>query len=182
MFYTPKFCCNCGEKIERIDWKLWTSRRFCDVCAIEKQGYELLPRAIVGFALLFGIFGIGSYLYEKQPASKSLQNVAVSPGLKRELVGGSKGQPAQRDVRNLEVGKNEAQAAEPPAVVSRDPKASKEQPRIRRTASDEAVFFCGAMTKKGKPCSRRVKSSNERCWQHAGQPLAAPVPKMTDAF
>ncbi len=181
MFYTPKFCCNCGEKIERIDWKLWTSRRFCDVCAIEKQGYELLPRAIVGIALLFGIFGIGSYLYEKSPASKSVQNTVASHDAKR-VVDESKRQPTQSDPRHSEVGNSEAQVIQPQTADNKALKVSKEQPRIRGAASDEAVFFCGAMTKKGKPCSRRVKVANERCWQHAGQPLAAPAPKTTDAF
>jgi hypothetical protein len=31
------------------------------------------------------------------------------------------------------------------------------------------AYFCGAVTKKGTPCSRRVKAPG-RCWQHAGQP------------
>lgn len=178
MFYTPKFCCNCGEKIERVDWKLWTSRRFCDVCAIEKQGYELLPKAIVGVALLFGIFGIGSNLHEKSPASQSVPNTVA--GLKR-ADDESKRQPIQPDPGNSEVG-NKAQVIEPPTADNKALKASKEQPKIRGAASDEAVFFCGSMTKKGKPCSRRVKVVNERCWQHAGQPLAAPAPKVTEAF
>ena len=37
----------------------------------------------------------------------------------------------------------------------------------------EAVYFCGAATKKGTPCSRRVKRPGERCWQHAGMPAMA---------
>ncbi|HEU4509799.1 MAG TPA: hypothetical protein VFR78_16300 [Pyrinomonadaceae bacterium] len=32
---------------------------------------------------------------------------------------------------------------------------------------EEKVYTCGARTKKGKPCSRRVKQPG-RCWQHKG--------------
>jgi hypothetical protein len=34
----------------------------------------------------------------------------------------------------------------------------------------EAAYYCGAATKKGTPCSRRVKRPGERCWQHQGMP------------
>jgi len=35
-----------------------------------------------------------------------------------------------------------------------------------------AVYFCGAETKKGTPCSRRV-NANVRCYQHEGMPAMA---------
>jgi hypothetical protein len=38
-------------------------------------------------------------------------------------------------------------------------------------SSTEPVYYCGAMTKKGTACTRRVKSPG-RCWQHLGQPAA----------
>jgi hypothetical protein len=41
----------------------------------------------------------------------------------------------------------------------------------KRDSSTEAVYYCGALTKKGTPCTRRVKSPG-RCWQHLGQPSA----------
>ena len=34
---------------------------------------------------------------------------------------------------------------------------------------EEAVYICGARTKKGTPCSRRVQQP-ARCWQHKGMP------------
>ena len=34
---------------------------------------------------------------------------------------------------------------------------------------EEAVYICGARTKKGTPCSRRVHQP-ARCWQHKGMP------------
>src|SRR6476660_425556 len=62
MIYSPNFCANCGEKIERADWGLFTSRRFCAVCEAEFKGHDLVPRAIVAAALIVGIFGAGAYM------------------------------------------------------------------------------------------------------------------------
>ena len=182
MFYKPKFCCNCGEKIERADWRLWTSRRFCDVCEIEQKGHELLPRVIVTTAVLFGIFGVGSY-FQGQDAATVKTGVVIPSGSRRTVAMESKQQPikAGPDTVGLDIGRGDlngvtVSAAEPRVVLP-----SKEQPGIRKIASDEPIHFCGAMTKKGKPCSRRVKS-NERCWQHAGQPSAAAERKVPDIF
>lgn len=44
----------------------------------------------------------------------------------------------------------------------------------RPTDSSEIVSICGAMTKKGTPCQRRVRGTG-RCWQHKGQPAAIPL-------
>ena len=43
--------------------------------------------------------------------------------------------------------------------------ANKEQ----APALEEATYICGARTKKGTPCSRRVHQPG-RCWQHKGMP------------
>lgn len=184
MFYKPKFCCNCGEKIDRVDWRAFTSRRFCDVCAVEQKEYELIPRVIVGVAVLFGIFGIGSYLTGSNPdvAPVRPQSLVVPPA-KRAFVADLNGQPVppRTDSSNPEVGRNEMQTGAVLKAERPENGASREQPDIRKSASDEPVYFCGAMTKKGKPCSRRVKS-NQRCWQHAGQPSVVPARKLPDVF
>ena len=40
-------------------------------------------------------------------------------------------------------------------------------------AAEEAIYMCGARTKKGTPCSRRVHGP-VRCWQHKGlKPMLA---------
>lgn len=41
----------------------------------------------------------------------------------------------------------------------------------------EAVYICGARTKKGTPCSRRVHLP-ERCWQHKGAKAMLPEEKL----
>lgn len=184
MFYKPKFCCNCGEKIETIDWKLWTSRRFCDVCAVEQKEHELLPRVIVAIAVLFGIFGVGGYL-QKQDVGlvKNELNALGSSSPKRAVAAETKRQPVQVDpsVYGLEINRSDSAGTAKTATESPTVAESKEQPKIRKIASEESIYFCGAMTKKGKPCSRRVKS-NERCWQHVGQPSSAPARKVPDVF
>ncbi|HEV2835353.1 MAG TPA: hypothetical protein VGW58_08555 [Pyrinomonadaceae bacterium] len=43
-------------------------------------------------------------------------------------------------------------------------------------ALDE-IYTCGARTKKGTPCSRRVHGP-VRCWQHKGAPAMLPLGKL----
>ena len=48
---------------------------------------------------------------------------------------------------------------------------------VQATTVEELVYICGARTKKGKPCSRRVQSP-VRCWQHKGSPAMLPPEKL----
>ena len=43
--------------------------------------------------------------------------------------------------------------------------------------TEEVVYICGARTKKGTPCSRRVHQP-ARCWQHKGMPAMLPAEKL----
>jgi hypothetical protein len=47
----------------------------------------------------------------------------------------------------------------------------------RPTDPDEVVYICGARTKKGTPCQRRVRGPF-RCWQHRGKPAMLPPSKL----
>ncbi|HJX90606.1 MAG TPA: hypothetical protein VJ372_08920 [Pyrinomonadaceae bacterium] len=42
---------------------------------------------------------------------------------------------------------------------------------------EDDVYICGARTKKGTPCSRRVHGP-VRCWQHKGNPAMLPIEKL----
>jgi hypothetical protein len=44
-------------------------------------------------------------------------------------------------------------------------------------AAEAEPVFCGARTKRGTPCRRMVKTPNERCAQHRGQPSVARTQK-----
>lgn len=46
--------------------------------------------------------------------------------------------------------------------------------RPQPPAAEEVVYVCGARTKKGAPCSRRLHQPT-RCWQHKGMPSIIPV-------
>jgi len=66
-------------------------------------------------------------------------------------------------------------------LISIDPKQTEnlrlQSSRNPQNTPPEAVYYCGAQTKKGTPCSRRVKGGG-RCWQHAGQPAMLPPEKL----
>ena len=184
MFYKPKFCCNCGGGIERVDWRLWTSRRFCDVCEVEQKGHVLLNRLLVGSLLLFGIFGVGSYFQGHDAGiSKTAAAIPGGSGPRRAIAIESKQQTTrvEPDSFGMEIGRPDLNSVVGTAAGQQIASTSKEQPAIRKIASDAPIYFCGAMTKKGKPCSRRVRSDH-RCWQHTGQPSAATARKVLDMF
>jgi hypothetical protein len=64
----------------------------------------------------------------------------------------------------------------PPLVIER-PVQSSSQAEATPALSPEQVYTCGARTKKGKPCSRRVHGP-VRCWQHKGLPAMLPQDKL----
>lgn len=49
--------------------------------------------------------------------------------------------------------------------------------RERPTEAAEIVSICGARTKRGTPCSRRVRGTG-RCWQHRGKSAMLPASKL----
>ena len=133
--YRPNFCCECGQKIVRLRWWLWTSRKFCDQCfrAFFKTHWL---RPSLTLLLLF------------------ISGLLIGRGCRR---------------------------APPPLIIERtatsltktSPTASAPQP----TPAPELRYTCGARTKKGTPCSRRVHGP-VRCWQHKGAKPMLPQEKL----
>lgn len=184
MLFKPNFCSNCGVKIERADWGLLTSRRFCEVCAVEKKEHDWMPRVVVAASVLFGVFGLGAYMgggtAQPQPGILAPGDGRVSG---KFAVGAD--QPARiKDPERTEISP-QAMSAKPAADVPGEPAGrdlSVSQPLVGgKSGSVETVIYCGALTKKGKPCSRRVKSRT-RCWQHAGQPSALVTQEPPDVY
>lgn len=156
MFYRPQFCCHCGEKIARAKWTPLTSRRFCEFCEIEQKQHDLIPRAAMCIAILIGAAGVTAYVTGGGTApSNSNRQVVSRPGPRANSIDAEK---------NLSI-RNSA----PPAANL--PSANIKQREVDKNSSTEPVYFCGALTKKGTPCTRRVKTKG-RCWQHKGQPAA----------
>lgn len=173
MLYQPNYCCHCGEKVERISWKLWTSRRFCENCESAFRKEEWLPKIGSGLAVLIGLFGFGSYLKTpEKPLNVSTTQLVVSSSnktqnVKHEQVAVNTNQ--SNSLKNQSIVNNVVQANnQNPLLIER----KKEKPTLlenQQNVADEPVYFCGAQTKKGTPCTRKVKGGG-RCWQHLGQP------------
>jgi len=181
MPYKPKHCCQCGEKIERVDWQPWTSRRFCELCATELGIHDWIPRILVGIALLFGLYGIGSYFQkpEKQ-LNIAAQQMAVSDGKIEAIrpktdaqVSTGGGVQTATQTSNFNVPPKTQTAPTAPDLKIKQATAPAVEPA-------EKVYFCGAPTKKGTMCSRRVKNGG-RCWQHEGQAALLPPEKLLAA-
>lgn len=171
MFFRPKFCCNCGEKIERSEWRLLTSRRFCDLCATEYKHLDYLPAVVVVLGSCLTLFGIGNYLREPenekgfdrvQTSAKPQQNLKPAPLYS---------QKAEPD--NIDSGAQTAANIAAITPTGAIPQIN-EQPNRDAKTSEDAVFYCGALTKKGTPCTRRVKTKGF-CWQHAKTGGIAPT-------
>ncbi len=181
MPYKPKHCCQCGEKIERIDWKLWSSRRFCEFCETEFGVHDLVPRIVLALGILFGILGLGSYW---QRTDKSLNNTPKQLAGTSSNINKNAGNQAvapqiltNQNVQNLaqtQISNSAAQMKTQVAPLANNLKTK--QIEAAPDTAQEKRYFCGAQTKKGTPCSRRIKGG--RCWQHTGQPAMLPPEKL----
>jgi hypothetical protein len=65
----------------------------------------------------------------------------------------------------------------PPLVIQLPAPASTSQATQPATIVEEKTYICGARTKKGTPCSRRVRGP-VRCWQHKGTQAMLPLEKL----
>ncbi|HEV7844148.1 MAG TPA: hypothetical protein VGO69_10670 [Pyrinomonadaceae bacterium] len=142
----------------RARWHFWTSRRFCSQCAPRfRTAWGWLP-ALLGLAL-FGL-GVGTgravrpappplLVEHRQPPASPSQTALV-----------------QTPPANLKTGR-------PPASVGNETTVAGTQAQTLVDAN-ETVSICGALTKKGTPCQRRVRGTG-RCWQHKGQPAMLPL-------
>lgn len=129
--YRPNFCCECGEKIVRLRWRVWTSRKFCDTCfRTSAKAYWLRHGVATAVLLLVGTL--------------------VGRGCRHER---------------------------PPLIIERPVQSSSQAATTDSPKPAEQVYSCGARTKKGKPCSRRVHGP-VRCWQHKGMTAMLPPEKL----
>jgi hypothetical protein len=128
--YRPNFCSECGAKIVRLRWRVWTSRRFCDQCCVRFAKTLRLQCAGIVVVLIF-------------------LGVLIGRGFRRE----------------------------PPPLVIQRPPAVESSTTPQPGLTMEETYICGARTKKGTPCSRRVRGP-VRCWQHKGAKAMLPLEKL----
>ena len=172
MFYRPEFCCNCGEKVERVDWKPWTSRRFCELCETKFPLSEFIQKAVPFLGIVGVIVGIVSFW----PTSQA----PVSPVTKRALAAETNAQSLQASPTFKTTDSGNIQSQPSSRIESPNNTASAPAQNASKTASaekPEPIYYCGAETKKGTPCTRKVKG-NVRCWQHQGMPAILPPSKL----
>jgi hypothetical protein len=186
MLYEPKFCCNCGDKIERVNWGLLASRRFCELCATHYQIYDKIPLIALGIGLLFGVLGLGVYL-QKPENSLNISSHQIVGNFSQT----NKNQVDQANSARVSTNQNiqelaqegnsanEFQTKAQTALVKQNLPAITQTKQIENkpVIAQETIYFCGAQTKKGTPCGRRVKGGG-RCWQHVGQTAMLPPEKL----
>src|SRR5207253_8665180 len=138
------------ERLARKGWRARLGGRLCDQCA-QRLGTLASFRSLIAIALIaFGGFAIGRYL-RPTPPPLIIQRAANSP------------------------------LSDAPVGFEQTPRSSKEANKSGRSESptvssaDDVVYICGARTKKGTPCHRRVHAAGERCFQHKGMASILPL-------
>ena len=162
--YRPNFCADCGTRIMRARWRWRTSRRFCAECEqrLRRRGAWSWPLLLAG-ALLASGFLAGRA--GRPPAPPLIVERGELPVLTAPQTNGS-----AHDTATGIAALSAAGAAAPP---SRAQGAERELP----TDPQEIVSICGARTRRGTPCSRRVRGTG-RCWQHRGLPAILPAERL----
>ncbi|HEV7644255.1 MAG TPA: hypothetical protein VGO50_09965 [Pyrinomonadaceae bacterium] len=165
--YKPNFCAECGERIDRENWHFWSSRRFCENCEPVYRMNRIFPPALAGIVLFFGgiFFSQMGQKYEKpNPVMTTQAALAVEKGEKGE-------KPAPAAIKQVFAANTEpgnSPVVQTPAANSNTPKQM--TANLAPQQMPAAVHICGARTQKGTPCSRRVRATGMRCWQHPGKP------------
>jgi hypothetical protein len=67
----------------------------------------------------------------------------------------------------------------PAAIANGLPGSERNTSGASTPSADDVVYLCGARTKKGTPCKRRVHTAGERCYQHKGMPAMVSIDKLT---
>lgn len=153
--YKPNFCAECGAQIVRARWHLWTSRRFCDECGRRLRKSRLAIPLIAGAVL----FSLG--LVAGRSARQAPPPLIVTQGQTSGLL------PTDKSSEGRANHTSKSATGYGPDGTSTE----------RPTDPNEVVSICGARTKKGTPCSRRVRGTG-RCWQHKGMPAMLPPEKL----
>jgi hypothetical protein len=160
--YRPSFCCECGERVARARWRVWTSRRFCPSCDRRFRRKRLLTPLALAAALVGGGFVLGRL---GRPGAPPLSVERGTLNLAPPPAGNVQHHADERERR-------EGATPKPEPVYGPDGTANE-----RPTDPAEVVYICGARTKKGTPCQRRVRGPF-RCWQHRGMPAMLPPSKL----
>jgi hypothetical protein len=152
--YRPNFCVECGERLTRRGWRALIRARFCSDCD-RRLGRSIYAKTITIVAIVTAAaFATGRYLHLPAPPL-TVQRAANSP------------------LSDLPVSLNDSNG---PGTRRDSIKQNVES--LNTIVPDDKVYICGARTRKGTPCHRRVHGSGERCFQHKGMPSLLPLSKL----
>ena len=162
IMYRPNFCAECGERVLRARWRVWTSRRFCASC-----GPRFRRRRIVAPLLLIAsLSGTGFFLGR-------LGRPAPPPLIVERGALNLAPFPAGDATRQADATKR----SDGGVTKTKSDYGPDGSPTERPTEPNEIISMCGARTKKGTPCQRRVRGTG-RCWQHRGMTAMLPASKL----
>jgi hypothetical protein len=143
------FCVECGERLARKGWRVRLRGRFCDSCG-RRLGTATVLRPLIVLALTaIAAFAFGRYL-RPAPPPLTILRAANSP-LSDSPV-------------------------DPGRTVG--PSVTNGTQNQNQSVTNEEGYLCGARTRKGTPCKRRVHAPGQRCFQHKGLPAMVPVEKL----
>jgi hypothetical protein len=154
--YKPNFCAECGERITRPRWRIYTSRRFCPGCEGRfRRARMLLP--LMAAVALFAIGLAAGRSTRTQPPPLVVQRgeLPPAPPLPRAKTTGD-----MPEAEGPTLDSSSSATPQPEPKYGSDGTATE-----RPTDPEETVSICGARTQKGTPCRRRVRGTG-RCWQH----------------
>ena len=180
----PNFCAECGAQLRRKGWRVSQSRNFCEDCA-RRLGKNGVLRPLVTIAAIaissrpnggcpaatpftrtsaYATPSRHSRRREPKPSADHIQTPPPPPLIIERA--------SNSPLSDLPVNVNE------PARKSNHEDNSTKDPSRGAQSTDDTVYICGARTKKGTPCRRRVHFAGERCFQHKGMPAMLPVDKL----
>ena len=166
--YKPNFCAECGARILRARWRMWTSRRFCKACEPRFRRRQLLATLFAALTLFAIGLATGRALRPAPPPlivqRGELTPVPLVTAPTAEL---SSTAPENQAAKNDAVDSSSA-ATQPEPEYGADGTATE-----RPTDPNETISICGARTQKGTPCKRRVRGTG-RCWQHRAMLTISP--------
>lgn len=151
--YRPNFCGECGERMTSRGWRAWLSPRFCVDCARRLGRIGWVKPTVVIALVAVTAFAAGRFLRSPSP-SLIVQRAANSP------------------LSDLPVSLTDAAH-----TTTRKENTATTQ-NLNGSSVDEPGYICGARTKKGTPCHRRVHIPGERCFQHRGLPAMVALEKL----
>lgn len=144
------FCTTCGAPLSRKGWRLWLRGPICPDCA-QRRGAPRIRSIVAVTAIVMAAFALGRSL-RPAPPPLTIHRAANSP------------------LSDLPVNLSE---------ITRRGDSNPGRSDSSSTAGvDDMVYLCGARTKKGTPCKRRVHVAGDRCYQHKGRPAMVPLEKL----